>query len=72
MEVGSYILFQFRKIPIHRVKKKPEGLKYGDRSPPSPDAPETTEIVQGTGDEKLGIATLSLESELRSCWKVNG
>lgn len=29
MEVDTYILFQFRKIPIHRVKKKPEGIKNG-------------------------------------------
>lgn len=31
MEVDSYILFQFGKIPIHRGTKKPEGLKNGER-----------------------------------------
>lgn len=72
MEVDSYILFQFRKIPIHRVKKKPEGIKNGERGVLPAQMLLNNLNGEGSGDEKPGIATLSLERELRSCWKVNG
>lgn len=54
------------KVPVHGIKKKPEGNMVGEDSPfpPSPGGPAEIKMEQGTGDEELDIAALSMESEL--------
>lgn len=64
MEVDSYILFQFRKIPIHRVKKKPEGLKNGERGA----LPVPMLLKQPRWCRVPGMKNRALQP---SAWKVN-
>lgn len=54
------------KVPVHGIKKKLERNMVGEDSPfpPSPGAPAEIKMEQGTGDEELDIAALSMESEL--------